>query len=121
ANALRDELQRGEPRFSVFLDVTGEGFVAGRELKPETKRAVRSSTALIALVDRSAFDEDSLYMPGEVVSFNSLGKLVVPVDLDGCLRSARADARHREALPASELTRRMLDVLIDRITIEETS
>jgi WD40 repeat protein len=121
AAALQQKLQQGEPVFSVFRDLDPDGFVAGGPLDLETERAVRSSTALLALVDRTAFAEDSVYMPQEVLRFQQSDRLIVPIDLEGCLRQARHGADVRSSLPRSDTTRNMLDILLNRINIEETS
>ena len=118
---VQEQLRHGPPRFSVFRDIDPEGFVAGKALDQETERAVRSATALLALVDRTAFAEDSVYMPEEVLRFQRMGRLIVPVDLEGCLHQARHDAEVRRSLPGSDLTRSMLEVLLNRINVEETS
>jgi WD40 repeat protein len=119
AAALRRRLAAGKPALTAFLDRMPDGFVAGQPLDQETARAARGSTALIVLCDRTAFHDDSLYMPAEVGFFDAARKLIVPVDLDGSLRGARRDDDMRRALPGSDDARDMLETLLRRITVEE--
>lgn len=121
ATALRKVLISERPTFRSFVDRTSDGFVAGSAMRSEMDRAVRTSTSLIALIEINAFAEDSHYMPQEVFRFEKEHKLIIPIDLDGTLRRARADAEFKKLLPKSEVTGRMLRILLNRITVEDAN
>jgi WD40 repeat protein len=119
AEELKRRLQSGRSALQVFLDRSEDGFTSGTTLSADTRRAIRSSTALVVLVERSVFAADSNHVPVEVAGFNERGKLIIPVDLDGCLERSRTDPDFRQSLAVGDAGRVMLDTLLERLAVSD--
>ncbi|MEM7584112.1 MAG: TIR domain-containing protein [Acidobacteriota bacterium] len=116
AKALRAALI--DRRLSAFLDAAGDGFVPGMPLARETARAVRSSTAMVLLVQSDTFESE--YIIDEIRRFHRAGKLLVPIDLDGTLARLRNDPEARQEVTDDEETRGLLEATcLSPIAIEE--
>jgi TIR domain len=118
ATRLYSRLQETKPKLRAFLDQSEEGFTFGGDLARETRRAVRSSVALVVLVEKRIFERESFYVPLEVREFAQHEKLIIPLDIDGSLRRAREDTAEARAIAESTENSEMLATLIHRLAIE---
>ncbi len=100
-----------------FLDRSPEGFSAGGELNAETARATQYSSSLLVLADRAAFR--SLYVPQEVAAFEKRRRLIIPVDIDNTLASARLDSAFAAELCRTRESVTMLESLVNKIGPKE--
>lgn len=121
ATALRGALGQTppDPRLCAFQDRSPDGFRAGGSYDSEARRAVRASTVLVVLVEESVFASDSEYVPDEVARFYKRGKNIISIDLDGSLGRAKEDPAFRRNLPGSKASADTLDLLLERIWIDE--
>jgi WD40 repeat protein len=100
-----------------FLDRSPEGFSAGGELKIETARATRYSSALVVIAEPNAFR--SRYVPLEVDTFERRRRLIISIDVDDTLARARLDPGFAADLCPTPGAAAMLASLIDKIGPKE--
>src|SRR5262249_40234628 len=103
-------------RMECFLDRSPEGLAPGGELNEETAPAVRRSTALLGVVDQNALC--SPHVQHEVELFDASGRLIIPIELNGTLMSAREDSAASH-LAGSDVSRSLIDTLLEKIPVVE--